>query len=393
MEPSPMDRREALRKMGAGLLAAPAVLRGRYRLFRGSGQEYSARAVRLVQESTVVDMLNQFRFPDFAEEPPSVARWLRDPSSFTEETWREYRDSGFDVIALGHARDDYESAVDWFAEWNGFLASNAHRFQRVDSGDDFERVRGEGTVGVMLTFQNSAHFRSEDDVDRFHGLGQRVSQLTYNYQNRIGSGFLEENDHGLTVFGASVVERMNEVGMAVDLSHCNDRTTLDALEATEKPALFTHATCRALVPGALRCKTDEAIRALARGGGVMGVAFLRFMIRDREPTELEHVLDHFDHVTRLVGPEHLGVGSDMDLVGNPHPPNAPEDRLDPENWPPNFERYRIHADEEGRITIEGLDHPKRTFDLTEGLVRRGYSDADIRGILGGNFVRALGEIW
>ena len=104
---------------------------------------------------------------------------------------------------------------------------------------------------------------------------------------------------------------------------------------------------------------------------------------------IEHVLDHVDHVAKLVGVEHVGVGSDLDMVGNPNPIGGgigPEDA-------PNFARYRYHADSDGKITIAGLDHPKRMFDLTEGLIRRGYNDADIARILGGERGASLTDIW
>ncbi len=180
-----------------------------------------------------------------------------------------------------------------------------------------------------------------------------------------------------------------EVGMAVDISHCADTTTLDALEAARKPVLYTHAGCRALVPGHMRNKSDEMIRKMADTGGVMGIAMLRFLVRDQEPVALEHVLDHFDHVVHLVGAQHVGVGSDMDLIGNPNPVGGDSDP----SQQPNFERYKVHSDEDGSITIRGLDHAKRVFDLTEGLIRRGYSDDDIKLMLGGNFERVLSEIW
>jgi membrane dipeptidase len=250
-------------------------------------------------------------------------------------------------------------------------------------------VRTNSKVGIMLTFQDSTHFRRVDDVNTFFGLGQRLSQLTYNFANRLGCGFLERRDGGLTVFGSSILERMNEVGMAVDISHCADTTTLDALEAATKPVLYTHAGCRALVPGHMRNKSDETIRKMAETGGVMGIAMLRFLVRDEEPVALEHVLDHFDHVVRLVGVQHVGVGSDMDLIGNPNPVGGDSDP----SQQPNFERYKVHSDPDGRITIRGLDHAKRVYDLTEGLIRRGYNDDDIKLMLGGNFVRVLSEIW
>jgi membrane dipeptidase len=388
----PVSRRGALQHLAAAALAAPAFLRGRYRLFEGPQQGYSARAVRLVQDSIVVDLLNQFRFADFSEKPPKSQLWLSKPRSMTAADYETYRTSGYTVLGLGHGAADYAAGIRFFADWNGFIAEYPDRFMRIDDTGDFDAAKKAGKVGMMLTFQNSDHFRTPDDVDTFFALGQRLSQLTYNYQNRLGSGFLEENDGGLTVFGRQVVERMNRVGMAVDVSHCGDRTTLDTLDVAKRPVVFSHASCRALVPGHLRAKTDEMITKMAKGGGVMGIPFLRMMVRESEPVTIEHVLDHFDHVARLVGVEHLAVGSDMDVVGNPNPVNGPG-AGNPVT--PNFERYRLHRDAKGELllTIEGLSHPRRTFDLTDGLIRRRYSDAHIRMILGGNAVRVLGGIW
>jgi membrane dipeptidase len=265
---------------------------------------------------------------------------------------------------------------------------NASRYQ--SSGAAFARAKAQKKVGIMLTFQDSTHFRTPDDVPVFYGLGQRISQLTYNFNNRIGSGFLEQRDGGLSVFGLSILRRMEEVGMAADVSHCGDQTTLDALEAAARPVLFTHATARALVPGHLRCKTDEAIQKMAKSGGVMGIAMIRFMVRNSEPVTIEHVLDHVDHVAKLVGVEHVAIGSDLDVVGNPNAVNG--GGFDPRTQP-NFSRYQYHEDGDGAITIRGLNHAKRVFDLTEGLIRRGYTDAQIALILGGNAIRVLSVMW
>ena len=364
-----LTRRAMLGRLGA-LMAAPTVLRHRYRLFPGVATEYSERAVRLMKESTVVDLLNQFRFADYADKPPKSERWLQSPNSMTAADWETYRTSGYTVLCLGHGAQSYEAGLKYFADWNGFLAQYPDWFMRIDDLADFDAAKRSGKVGIMLTFQGSDHFRSAADVATFHALGQRLSQLTYNYQTRIGSGFLEEGDNGLSVFGREIVVKMNEVGMAVDVSHCNDRTTLDALAIATKPVVFSHASCRALVPGALRCKTDEMIRKMAASGGVMGIPFLRMMVSLDEPVTPEQVLDHFDHVAKLVGVEHLAVGSDMDVVGNPNPVNGPPGTGVPST--PNFDRYKLHKDAGGKVilTIEGLDHPKRMFDLTEGLIRQ-----------------------
>jgi len=349
-----------------------------------------------MEAATVVDLLNQFRFPDYTQkrpwpwsEFPWFDKWLHQPGAFTKADAAMFQESGINVFALGGGLPDYSSALRYFADWNGFCAAYSDWVLRIDDVSKFERAKKTGKIGVMLTLQDSSHFREPADIDTFWAIGQRISQLTYNFNNRIGSGFLEQRDGGLSVFGLSILKRMQEVGMAVDLSHCGDQTTLDALEAATRPVLFTHAACRALAPELTRAKTDEAIRLLAKKGGVMGVPFIRFQVRATEPVTIEHVLDHFDYAARLVGVEHLAVGSDLDVIGHTLPTGG---EFNP-NKQPNFERYHYHEDVDGRVSIKTLDHPRRMFDLTDGLIRRGYSDSDIKLILGGNAQRLLGEIW
>jgi len=384
-----ISRRTALGRLGVTLVAAPAILRGRFRVFTGAATEYSARCIKLMEESIVVDLLNQFRFQDFAEKPPRIERWLKEPGALSAADADIYRGSRMTAVALGHSPADYDEGIRFFADWNGLLAGYSDWFTRIDDASDFARAKAAKKLGIMITFQNSQHFRRADDVNTFWGLGQRISQLTYNMNNGIGSGFLEQRDGGLSMFGLSIVERMNQVGMAVDLSHCADQTTMDGIAASKRPVVFTHANCRALAPSLTRLKTDEAIRGMAKTGGVMGVAFIRFMVREQEPVTIEHVLDHVDYAAKLVGVEHVAVGSDLDMVGNPNPIGG---GMDPKKQP-NFDRYHFHTDSAGKLTITGLDHPKRMFDLTEGLIRRRYSDADITGIIGGNAVRVLTRIW
>lgn len=392
MNQSPISRRAAIATIGAGLagvVAAPAILRRRHQLFAQTATEYSSRAIKLVEETVVIDMLNQFRFSDFSENPPRNVRWLRSPGTFTKADYDVYRASGIRVFSLGSGPGNYDASIKFFADWNGFIAGYDEWFMRIDDVKDFARTKSSGRVGIMITCQTADHFRTTDDVATFFALGQRASQITYNATTRTGSGFLADTDVGLTEYGASLIKRMNEVGMAVDLSHCGDRTTLDALEAVRKPVIISHGSCRAVVPGHLRAKSDEMIKKVAASGGMMGIAFLRFIIRNEEPVTIEHALDHFDHAVKLVGVEHVGVGSDMDVVGNPNPVGGPDNI----SSQPNFDRYNVHRDADGRITIRGLDHTKRMYDLTEGFIRRKYSDANIKLILGGNWERTLGTIW
>ena len=381
-----ITRRAMLKRAGltsAAVLTAPMINRGRFRLFANSATEYSSKAVDLVGRSTVIDMLSVLTL-NF----PQQAKWFKDPESFTTAELQPFIQSGINVIhpAIGMGGPNaYENALQFFAGWNGFIASNGDFFTRIDSAGDLKRIKKSGKVGVILGIQNSEHFRRPDDVDLFQGLGQRVSQLTYNARNLIGNGSTERRDEGISDFGIAIIERMNKAGMAVDVSHCGDRTTLDAFEISKKPVLITHSNCRALVPGHPRLKTDEAIKKVGEAGSVIGITGVRMFVKGDEPTTVEHVLDHFDHVKKLIGPQHLGVGSDIDLYGY--------DAMPPELNRQLRSGYKGSYSFREKIDIEGLNHPKRMFDLTEGLIRRKYSDSEIEGILGGNFERVLTQIW
>jgi membrane dipeptidase len=383
---APLTRRaflEGAAVAGAASIAAPFINRGRFQLFANTAAEYSARAIALVQRSTVVDMLCILSM-NFTQ----ADKWMAAPETFTDKDFQRWRDSGINVMhpAVGSGGPNaYEQGLSFFALWNSFIAGSTQYFDRIDSAADFKRIKGSGKVGVLLGLQNSEHFRRPNDVDAFYALGQRVSQLTYNSRNLIGNGSTERRDEGISDFGVSIIERMNKVGMAVDVSHCGDRTTLDAFEVSKRPVLITHSNARALAPGHPRCKSDEAIRAVGKAGSVMGITGVRMFVKNDEPTTVENVLDHYDHVRKLIGPEHLGVGSDISLEGY-------------DDMPPEMNK-QLRASYKGsygfreKIDVEGLSHPKRMFDLTEGLIRRKYSDTEIEGILGGNFVRVLSDVW
>jgi membrane dipeptidase len=364
----------------AGAVLGPMINRGRFRLFAQSATQYSTRAIDLMRRAVVMDMLSPFKI--------SSSPWLSRPDTFTAADLQRFKDSGINVfhIAVGlGGQDAYLTTLQFVAQWNGFIAAHDEHLMRIDSAADLNRVKASGKIGVLIGLQNSEHFRNPNDVDTFHSLGQRVSQLTYNARNLIGNGSTERRDDGISDFGIGIIQRMNRVGMAVDVSHCGDRTTLDAFEVSKQPVLITHSNCRALAPNHPRCKTDEAIQQMAKSGGVMGITGVRMFVKNDEPTTIEHYLDHFDHVRKLVGVQHLGVGSDIDLDGYDDMP------------PPELQRlkasYKGSYGFRDKIDIEGVDHPRRMFDVTEGLIRRKYSDADIEAVLGGNFKRVLSQIW
>jgi membrane dipeptidase len=359
-----ISRRSVLK--GAALsLGAPFINRGRFSLFAQDETEYSGRTVDLVRRSTVIDMLGLLTL-----NYRRLSAWEADPALFRQADFLRLRESGITVFhpAVGYTGGDiYSESLRDILGWNAFLAAHEEQFQRIEKVADFKQAKALGKIGILIGQQNSAHFRDVEDVDHFYRLGQRVSQLTYS-GNRIGGGSFDARDSGLSPYGVQIVERMNEAGMTVDISHCGDRTTLDAIEASRKPVLITHSNCRALVPGIARCKTDEAIRHMAAKGGVMGVTMVRSFVRAAGRVTIENVLDHIDHLSRLVGVEHAGIGSDVDLNGRDMPGAR-------------------------RFDLDGIDYAKKIYDLTEGLVSRNYSSQNIELILGGNFERALADTW
>jgi membrane dipeptidase len=360
-----ISRRSLLRNAALGL-GAPLINRGRFALFAQSEIAYSALTLELVRAATVIDMLGLVTL-DFRK----LSAWQAQPARFLAADFQKLKDSGITIFhpAVGYTDGDvYQSSLRDITGWNSLIAARPDDFLRIDRPTDLESAKKFGKIGIVIGQQNSMHFRTVDDVDSFYTLGQRISQLTYKH-NRIGGGSSDPSDSGLSEYGSQILDRMNAVGMAVDVSHCSDRTTLDAIEASRKPVLITHANCRALVPNSPRCKTDDAIQRAAAKGGVIGVTMVRYFVRPGGPATIEDVLDHIDHVVKLVGIEHVGLGSDVDLAG----------------------RDGVHP--KRKNDLDGIDYSKKIYDLTEGLLRRKYSSRDVQLILGGNFERALSEIW
>ena len=349
---------------GAWALGAPFINRGRFSLF-GSGPQadYSALTLDLVRGSTVIDMLGLLSL-----NYRKVLTWQSTPAAFRDTDFEKLRNSGTTVFhqSFGFVNGDvYSTSLRDIQGWNAFIAAHPDKFLRIDSRGDLECAKNQGKIGILIGQQNSQHFRSVDDVDLFYRLGQRVSQLTYN-DNNLGGGSTDPKNQPLSQYGAHIVERMNSVGMAIDVSHCADRTTYDAIDASRKPVLVTHSNCRSLVSSP-RCKTDQTIKAMAAKGGVMGITMVRTFVHSGGPASMNNVLDHIDHVASVAGIEHVGLGSDVDLDGRDHG--------------------------ERKFDLDGVRYSNKIFDFTEGLVRRGYSRDNIELILGKNFQRALNDIW
>ncbi|MGH9379847.1 MAG: dipeptidase [Thermoanaerobaculia bacterium] len=234
---------------------------GRVMLSPAHGISVSTRAVDLVAEATVIDMLSLLTL-DWSR----LRRWQYSPESFGEEDFRYLEASGIQIFHPAvepRAADPRERAKQWLARWRNLLGNRPCFLTPVGSLTDLLQASRVGKLGVLVGFQSSDHFRDVDDVELFFGWGQRVSQLTYNDRNRLGSGCFAVPDTGLTPFGAEVVAAMNRLGMAVDISHCGERTSVEAIATSRKPVLVTHSNCRALVPHQRRNKSDRVIELMA----------------------------------------------------------------------------------------------------------------------------------
>jgi len=338
---------------------------------------YSARVAKVVERSLVIDMLAPLRM-DFETSSYTL------PVSAPEAAL--FRASG--VNAFHHSfgiggPTAYEDSLVFLAAWQGFVGRHADLFSLVGKASDLDDAKRAGKIAVIMGIQNAEQFREPKDVKTFFELGLRCAQLTYNTQNSLGSGSTEREDGGISDFGADIIKAMNEIGMLVDVSHCGDRTTLDAIEASTKPVAVTHSNCRAL-NNHPRLKTDEAIRKLASKGGVMGITEVRMFVRDQDPVSVEHIVDHIDHVVKLVGIEHVGIGSDAGLTGYD---NMPAERLKMLR-----SSYKASYAMRDKLDTDGYG-AQRAYALTDAMLRRGYSEENVGAVLGGNFRRLLGEIW
>ncbi len=375
-----ISRRRLLKSGALAAIAAgvPMLNLGSFQAFAATPRKYSARAVKVVERSLVIDMLGVLKI-DFTPEAYAAP--------MSDEAAAQFLTSGINVFhnSIGTGGPSaVEDSLEFLAAWQGYAGRNSHVFTLVGRASDLERAKADKRIAVIMGLQNSEHFRTTADVKRFYQLGQRCSQLTYNAQNLLGSGSTDRVDGGVSDFGAEIIKAMNTVGMLVDVSHCGDRTTLDAIELSPRPIAITHSNCRAL-NNHPRLKTDEAIQKLAAKGGVMGITGVRNFVSDREPTTVENIVDHIDHVVKLVGIEHVGIGTDSDLNGY--------DDMPPDQRKKLLDMYKSSYKFREKLDTDGFDHPQKIFDLTEALIRRGYSDENITAVLGGNFRRLLGATW
>jgi membrane dipeptidase len=313
-----------------------------------------------------------------------------DDNGITPATLQQAIESGVTAVNWTVSQPEFEGTVVYLAHVQSLAEKDPAHWIIVRRASDLMQAKHDGKIGIILGFQHPQAIEDLDHLELFHQLGARVMQLTYNNRSLLGDGCLEPGNSGLSKLGRAAVTKMNQLGIAVDLSHSGQRTTAEGIEASAKPVLITHSGCNAVFQHP-RNKDDKDMRALADRGGVMGIYFMPYLVASPTSPAREHVLAHLDHALKVCGEDHVGIGSDgvIDTFAD-----TPEQR-------------KAFADDQAKrkalgIAAPGEDRPPFSPDLNtthrmeiiaSGLSKMGYSGNVVEKVLGKNFYRAFGEIW
>jgi membrane dipeptidase len=299
--------------------------------------------------------------------------------------------SGITAINVTVSADTFEATTRTIALWSGEVDRYPTLLSIVRRYPDIARAKNENTLGLILGFQNTEMLeRDLSRLDVFHKLGIRIIQLTYNDRNIIGDGCLEPGDAGLSAFGHQVVERMNALGIAVDLSHCGTRTTADGIAASAKPPLITHSGCREVYRHP-RSKEDRELKAMADKGGVVGIYFMPFIGQGSAAPTVDMLMRQIGHALKVCGTDHVGIGSDLSTA--PIEETAEYLREQKEFVAGRASRGISAPDESRPLFIPELNHPRRIEGVAAAMTKAGHSATVIEKVIGGNFHRVLKEIW
>ncbi|MGD0658996.1 MAG: membrane dipeptidase [Syntrophorhabdales bacterium] len=280
--------------------------------------------------------------------------------------------------------DDYDSVLRSVSLFKG-MCGRVDCLEQVCTPNEIEQAYANGKTGLLFALQDGGCIGEDlKRLDSLYDSGVRIVQLTYNGANAIGCGCAGPPGEGLTDFGRIVVARMNELGIIVDLSHCNYQTTMDGIDASRKPVAITHSACRAVFDSA-RGKTDRELAALAEKDGYIGIFTLPAFITDNPEPEFDIFIKHLRHAIDIVGKERVGIGSDWGLWSPDVPECLTQAMVDA--------AYRMGFKKEmnvrAGISLKGMNDYTDWIVITEALVEAGFDDGEIKGLLGVNFLNFL----
>ena len=297
-------------------------------------------------------------------------------------------------ITVPSFEDDWPETCASISRWLARCDIQDSPWVLIESESDFARTEQDGVLGIVMGWQNMRPVAdSLDRIGFFHKLGVRIMQPTYNYQNMLGSGCLETHDTGLSQLGRDALRIMNQLGIAVDLSHVGEKTTLDIIEASEQAVLVTHANAHHLTP-LPRNKSDRVIKGVAQKGGVIGASIYGPLLWDGEwktPPTMADYLSHVEHIIDIAGIEHVGFGTDFPAVSEEWKVYAGPDNA--RTWEAIVDYGHVFGESIAATYPAGVDTQADFPQSTAAMLERGWSQEDISAYLGGNFRRVLGQIW
>lgn len=355
--------------------------------------EERLRARRLLDEHLVISLHDHpVRFPNDMRDTPAYNRTGRQHTAFAglkESAMTVVFDNMMDGTACVTGNAPWRW-LDVITDLGMRQADLAHQSDVVviRTLEDIYAAKRDGKVGLVFGLEAATPIENEiERLDVLFGLGLRQIGIAYSDANALGSGLSEKVDGGLTIFGHKAVKRMNQLGLAIDISHSSDQTGIDVCRASAQPVFMTHAGARQIW-NTSRMKGDDVLRAVADSGGVIGMsAAPHTTLSAAHPLHtIDSVMDHFLYITELVGIEHVAFGPDT-LYGDHVGLHTVFSHLlrGADTSGPSFEKVAY---------VDGLENPTENFtNITEWLVHQGFSDADIVAVLGGNIMRALREIW
>ena len=356
--------------------------------------EEEMRVQRLLEENLVVSLHDHVTVaPANVADMPEYRRNIREWTGY-EGLSVSGLDCVFDALMGGSATITSRGGWKWddvVYDLGMRLSDIAHQDFVVRAGtlEEIRAAKASGRIAFVPCLETASPIENElDRLDILYGLGVRSCGIAYSDANALGAGLREANDPGLTDFGRLAVRRMNRLGIAIDVSHAGDRTSMETIEHSERPVFVTHAGARALW-NTKRMKPDDVLSACAERGGVIGIsAAAHTTLTERHPLHsLESVMEHFEYVAGVVGIEHVAFGPDTffgDHVGL-HRYFA--------------KQFSLSASRGGLAIreveyVDGIENPSESFpNIVRWLVRHGYSDDDIGKAIGGNVLRALAAVW
>lgn len=253
---------------------------------------------------------------------------------------------------------------------------------KASAAADIRRAKASGCHAGFMSAQDTTGLDPDLRVlQSVYDLGVRMLGLTYNSQNLVGSGCTDVSDGGLSSFGRKVVSHMNGLGIVIDTAHCGARTTLDACRSSQLPVVASHTSSAGLYP-VDRAKHDDELKAIASTGGVIGVYALPCFLTSEPMPTIDVMLDHVDYLADVVGWQHVGLGTDWPMQLDAW---TISEHLLPMGLGAGFAtKHNL-----GTENLVGFDDYRDFPNITRGLVKRGYADEQIRGILGENFLRVF----